>query len=171
MKKLLIILLILMQITMAYSQSSSKGSKKYQCLPCGQECDNQAYDGPGKCAHCQMELVKKSTITFKNISSHDICNYIAKHPSAVLLDVRTKQEFEGNHDPDFGTLENAINIPIAEIRSRLTELHKFKNKEIIVFCSHSHRSPQVSYLLTQNGFKSVSNMSGGMSVMTDSRCK
>ena len=39
-----------------------------------------------------------------------------------------------------------------------------KKKEIIVYCSHSHRSPRASYMLTQNGFKKVTNMLGGMSV-------
>jgi rhodanese-related sulfurtransferase len=44
------------------------------------------------------------------------------------------------------------------------ELAKYKNKEIIVYCSHSHRSPGASYMLSQNGFKKVTNMQGGMSV-------
>jgi len=46
-----------------------------------------------------------------------------------------------------------------------------KKKEIIVYCSHAHRSAQASYLLTQNGFHKVINMSGGVSVMTDSSYK
>jgi rhodanese-related sulfurtransferase len=105
------------------------------------------------------------------VSPETICDYISKHPSAVLLDVRTRAEFEGSHEPNFGTLKNAINIPIGEIDSRLPELQQYKNKEIIVFCSHSHRSPQVSYRLTQNGFKNVTNMNGGMSVLTEGPCK
>ncbi|MBK9570546.1 MAG: rhodanese-like domain-containing protein [Chitinophagaceae bacterium] len=35
---------------------------------------------------------------------------------------------------------------------------------MVVYCSHSHRSPRASYMLTQNGFKHVTNMQQGMSV-------
>ena len=117
-----------------------------------------------------MELVKKSAVVFTTISPVEICSYIQKHPDVVLLDVRTKEEFEGKADPNFGTLKNAINIPVQELKSRLSSISNLKNKEIIVYCSHSHRSPSASYLLTQNGFKKVINMSGGMSVMKDNSC-
>ena len=168
--KLLPFLFILSLITSSYSPSE-KNKEKYVCLPCGLDCDLTEYNEPGKCQHCQMELVKKSTITFKTVEPPAICSYISKNPSAILLDVRTKEEFEGTMEPNFGTLKNAINIPIGEVEKRIGELKKYKDREIIVFCSHSHRSPQVSYLLTQRGFKKISNMSGGMSVMTDTACK
>ena len=164
------LLFILCVITGGYPPSI-KSIEKYICLPCGQDCDLKEHSEPGKCEHCQMELVKKSTVTFKTIEPAAICGYIAKNPSVILLDVRTKEEFEGTSEQNLGTLKNAINIPIGEIRNRIAELQKAKDREIIVFCSHSHRSPQVSYLLTQNGFKKVRNMNGGMSVMTDSACK
>src|SRR4051812_29651794 len=132
-----------------------KASSSYQCLPCGLDCDNIAYDGPGNCPHCQMPLVKKADVTFKSISPEAICSYINKHPGVVLLDVRTKEEFDGTMNPEFGTLKNAINIPIQQLEARVSELNGMKGKEIIVFCSHSHRSPQASYFLTQHGFKNV----------------
>lgn len=145
-------------------------NEQYQCMPCGSDCDNTVHDKPGTCTHCNMPLVKKSTINFKEIPATNICKYIEQHPTAILLDVRTKLEFEGKADPNFGTLKNAINIPIQELESRIGELSKYKNKEIVVFCSHSHRSPRASYILTQNGNK-ISNMSGGMSVMNNSACR
>jgi rhodanese-related sulfurtransferase len=145
-------------------------AEQYACLPCGQDCDNEAYDKLGNCTHCHMPLVKKSTINFKTIQPAAICNYIKNHPHVILLDVRTKEEFEGKADPNFGTLKNAINIPIQELAQRLSSISALKNKEIIVYCSHSHRSPQASYLLMQNGFTNVTNMAGGMSVMKDNSC-
>jgi len=118
-----------------------------------------------------MELVKKSTINFKSIPPSEICQYINSHPGIILLDVRTKEEFEGKADPDFGTLKHAINIPIQELKNRINELNAYKEKEIIVYCSHSHRSPQATYLLTQNGFSKAVNMARGMSVVKDNACK
>ena len=87
----------------------------YQCAPCGLDCDNDAYDKPGKCPHCQMDLVEKSTVHFKTIEPSMLCQYIADHPNVVLLDVRTKEEFEGKADPNYGTLKNAINVPVQEL--------------------------------------------------------
>jgi rhodanese-related sulfurtransferase len=117
-----------------------------------------------------MQLVKKSTVHFKSIKPEAVCNYIAQHPDVVLLDVRSKEEYDGKMD-EYGTLKNAINIPITELESRVGELKDLKSKEIIVYCSHSKRSPRASYFLTQNGFANVTNMEGGMSVMTDNSCK
>ena len=84
--------------------------------------------------------------------------------NVVFLDVRTMAEFNGTAPDKFGAIKNAINIPVQELESRMSELEKYKDKEIIVYCSHSHRSPRASYMLTQNGFKKVTNMLGGMSV-------
>jgi rhodanese-related sulfurtransferase/DNA-directed RNA polymerase subunit RPC12/RpoP len=152
-------------------ESSANKSGQYQCTPCGSDCDNISFDKEGNCPHCGMALVKKSTVTFKTIQPSEICDYINKHPGVVLLDVRTKEEFEGKANPDFGTLKNAVNMPVQELEKRLADISSLKNKEIIVYCSHSHRSPRASYILTQNGFTNVTNMAGGMSVMKDNSCK
>ncbi|HWJ25171.1 MAG TPA: rhodanese-like domain-containing protein [Flavisolibacter sp.] len=159
------------KLNLLSSSYSNNSQEQYQCLPCGSECDNTVYDHAGKCPHCGMELVKKSTIVFNTIQPEKVCDYLKQHPETVLLDVRTKEEFEGERNPDYGTLQNAINIPVQELSHRLNELDSLKNREIIVYCSHSHRSPQASYLLTQNGFAHVINMAGGMSVMGDNECK
>lgn len=118
-----------------------------------------------------MTLVKKSTVTFKTIQPNDICAYIKAHPAVVLLDVRTGDEFEGKAKQNFGVLKNAINIPVQELEKRIGKISSLKNKEIIVYCSLSHRSPAASYILTQKGFSNVTNMAGVMSVMSDNTCK
>ncbi len=157
------------------SQSHAKPKSdmlgKYQCLPCGYDCDKETHNTPGVCAKCHMKLVEKASITFGNIAPENICNYISKHPNVILLDVRTKAEFDGIPSPNFGTLKNAINIPLQELDTQLAGISNLKNKDIIVFCSHSHRSPQASYLLSQNGFKNITNMLGGMSVIQNNDCK
>jgi rhodanese-related sulfurtransferase len=150
---------------------SGKFQEQYQCLPCGSDCDKKTYSSSGECSDCHMQLVKKSTIKHHSISPTEICDYIKKHPNAVLLDVRTKREFEGKSNPDYGTLKNAINIPIQELENKLSTIIHLKDKEVIVYCSHSQRSPRASYLLTQNGFTNVSNMDGGMSVLKAVDCK
>ncbi len=153
------------------SGHSAATAGKYQCTPCGYPCDQEEVSGPGKCQHCQMDFVKKSTVIFKTIRPEDICRYISSHPGVVLLDVRTREEFEGSASPDFGTLKNAINLPVQELEAKRSSLSALKNREIIVYCSHSHRSPLASYILTQHGFTNIANMAGGMSAMTDNSCR
>lgn len=140
----------------------------YVCSPCGYECDKEEYTQPGKCSHCGMDLVSKTTVSFKNVTPDQLCDITTNNPKVLLLDVRTPEEFSGKAKENFGRLKGAINIPIQELDKRIGELNKYKNTEIIVYCSHSHRSPRASYMLTQNGFKNVKNMSGGMSIWEES---
>ena len=161
--------IVVVTLTVLIACSPVGGKSKPQvagdfvCMPCGRDCDKQPYSQKGKCAHCNMQLVQKSTIVFDNIAPADICNYITTNPGVILLDVRTNDEFNGKAKPEFGRLKNAINIPIQELDKRLPELDQHKEKQIIVYCSHSRRSPQASWMLTQNGFAKVANMAGGMS--------
>jgi rhodanese-related sulfurtransferase len=134
----------------------------YTCLPCGSRCDSAVYDKPGICSQCNMKLVDRSTIVHKDIQTGKMCSL--NEQDVVFLDVRTPAEFNGTAQDKFGAIKNAINIPVQDLEARMKELEKYKDKEIIVYCSHSHRSPRASYMLTQNGFKKVTNMLGGMSV-------
>ena len=169
MQRIALLLITIFCLTTVQAQKAKQ--EVYKCVPCGNNCDKAEYSAEGKCTHCNMKLVPASTIHFEEIAPATICNYIISHPDAILLDVRTKAEYEGTANPNYGTLKGAINIPIQELSQRLSELDKYKDKEILVYCSHSHRSPQAAYLLTQNGFSKVVNMAGGMSVVQDSTCK
>ena len=144
-------------------------SREYVCMPCGSSCDNSVYSIPGTCQHCNMKLVEKSTVVFNKVEPEVLCSFIDStgEKNILLLDVRSAEEFEGRAEEKFGSLRNAVNIPVQELERRINELEKYKNKEIIVYCSHSHRSPRASYMLNQNGFKHVTNLEGGMSVWKD----
>ena len=170
MRRTSIVVLITSVLVISLYSFSSKNKESsiaivYTCLPCGSACDSAVYEKQGTCSHCNMKLVDKSTIVHKNIEPDKMCSLNEKN--VVFLDVRTVAEFNGTATDKFGAIKNAINIPVQELESRMGELEKYKDKEIIVYCSHSHRSPRASYMLTQNGFKKVTNMLGGMSVWKD----
>jgi rhodanese-related sulfurtransferase/DNA-directed RNA polymerase subunit RPC12/RpoP len=149
---------------------SKENNEIYVCLPCGATCDTILHKSPGTCSDCNMELVKRSAIKHTNIRPQELCSFITKtgKDKVLLLDVRTPAEFEGRAEAKYGRLSNAVNIPIQELAARMKELDAWRNKQIVVYCSHSHRSPRASYMLSQNGFTKVTNMSGGMSVWGDS---
>jgi len=170
-RRFAVLLISAAAVILFYSFSTGNRSKKslvavkYTCLPCGADCDTMVYDKPGTCSHCNMSLIDRSTIVHKNIQPDQLCSL--DKDKVVFLDVRTAEEFNGTAEDKFGAIKNAINIPVQELETRMNELEKYKDKEIIVYCSHSHRSPRASYMLTQNGFKHVTNMLGGMSVWKD----
>ena len=163
-KKLSSLLIIATLFFLSSWKNEQRGVKKiqYVCTPCGADCDAAIHNEPGTCSQCNMVLVDKSTIMHKNIQPDKMCSLNEKN--VVFLDVRTPAEFNGTAEAKFGAIKNAINIPIQELGTRMNELEKYKDKQIIVYCSHSHRSPRASYMLTQKGFKNVTNMLGGMSV-------
>ncbi len=148
---------------------STLSEKKFVCMPCGYSCDSTVYKLPGSCPTCTMSLVEKSTVHFDNIDFAEMCDRVKKNKNILLLDVRTKGEFSGENMEinSFGHLKNAVNINVAELASRLNELEPYKEMEIIVYCSHSHRSPRATYIMTNNGFKKVSNVVGGVSILMD----
>ena len=162
--KISIVVLVISILFYSFSDLDkiNRNAIQYTCTPCGADCDNAVFDNPGTCKHCNMALVDKSTIKHKNIQPVEMCSLNEKE--VIFLDVRTPAEFNGTAEQKFGAIKNAINIPIQELETRMNELEKYKDKEIIVYCSHSHRSPRASYMLTQKGFTYVTNMQGGMSV-------
>lgn len=71
---------------------------------------------------------------------------------AFLLDVRDPHEFAA------GCIPGAVNIPLPQLRSRLTELPR--EREIWVNCGVGQRSYYAVRLLAQHGFR-VKNLPGG----------
>ena len=148
------------------AQDSISKKIEYVCMPCGMICDNEKFDEPGFCSVCKMKLVDKQTISHNSIAPSELKSFLNSTKDLIILDVRTKLEFDGKSEPNFGTLKKAINIPISEIeQGGYKQLNK--DKTILVYCSHAHRSAIVSYILTQNGFKNVINLTGGMSQVND----
>jgi len=79
----------------------------------------------------------------------------------TLLDVRNPVELEA-----MGRIDNALNIPLHELRNRLGELDK--SKTIVVFCAVGLRGYIAHRILAQNGFKST-NLSGGFRTFSPTR--
>jgi len=68
---------------------------------------------------------------------------------AVILDVRTKDEFQSGH------LRNSINMPVDNLEKNLKKLNK--NKPIITCCASGARSASARRILLSNGFEQVYN--------------
>jgi phage shock protein E len=68
---------------------------------------------------------------------------------AVILDVRTKGEFQSGH------LRNSINIPVDNLALNIKKLNK--NKPVITCCASGARSASAVRILKSNGFEEVYN--------------
>jgi rhodanese-related sulfurtransferase len=159
MKTLLFFLTLVFFVSTASAQL-----KEYVCTPCGNACDGVVHNKPGVCPSCHMKLVEKKAVLFKNLTVDEFCNRIMAQ--AILLDVRTPGEFKGDAGAaSYGHFKNAININVEELEKRMGELEKYKDREILVYCSHSRRSPRAATMLTDRGFKNVKNLAGGVSVI------
>ena len=77
---------------------------------------------------------------------------IYERTNALLIDVRTPEEYRENH------IEGAVNIPVYEIDNIKNEIID-PNKVILVYCKTGKRSKTVKQILIQNGYKNVHTFS------------
>lgn len=71
----------------------------------------------------------------------------------LVIDVRSQDEHS------HGAIEGAINIPLEELREKVSELPK--DKPIVVHCAIGLRGYLALRILKGNGFENVRNLSGG----------
>ena len=77
-----------------------------------------------------------------------------KDPNAIILDVRSREEFAQGH------IEGAVNVPLDEI-SRAAEL--YGTRRLFVHCASGARSRQAVAELKALGVTDVQNIGGIMS--------
>ncbi len=102
-------------------------------------------------------FVKKLMLTrsIKQYSASEANETIKKNRNAVLLDVRTPSERSAQQ------IKGSIHIPVNELKSRSSELKKYKDKEIICYCRTGSRSLNAASILKKQGFNSA-NLKGGI---------
>ena len=74
---------------------------------------------------------------------------IETNPDAIVLDVREEAELMAY------SLQSFVNIPLGQLRGRLSELEKYKEKKIIVLCAIGVRAYNACRILVQNGYENV----------------
>jgi len=90
----------------------------------------------------------------KQISVHDVTSLI-NSDEGILLDVRDSKEYQSGH------IINALNIPLAKLDSRLTELEKYRDKKVVLIDKLGQHSAAAGRKLRASGFD-VLRLQGGM---------
>jgi rhodanese-related sulfurtransferase len=75
---------------------------------------------------------------------------------SVVLDIRDQADFAAGH------IRDARHIPLKELKSRISELDKFKSKSVIVVCSSGAQSARAASQLKSAGFNEVYSLDGGL---------
>ncbi|MBI3176198.1 MAG: molybdopterin-synthase adenylyltransferase MoeB [Chloroflexi bacterium] len=89
-----------------------------------------------------------------DIEAPKLAAALSLDPSLFLLDVREPHELQ------ISALPRALNIPLGQLASRLSELDSAR--EMVVFCKAGTRSARALELLVSAGFKKVKNLKGGI---------
>lgn len=103
------------------------------------------------------EILKKYRTYSGNDIDYENAKIILKNAQdAVLLDVRSPQEYKEEH------LENSINIPLYDITKKIDNVILNKETTIIVYCQSGNRSKKAIEILSKKGYKNLYNIIGGM---------
>lgn len=74
-------------------------------------------------------------------------------PNAILLDVRTEEEYNEGHIPQ------SVNIPLHELNRILNYINN-KNTPVFVHCLSGARSAQAAAALKRMGYTNIKNIGG-----------
>ena len=74
-------------------------------------------------------------------------------PGAVLLDVRTSEEYRGGHIP------GSKNVPLQAI-DKVASVAEYKDTALYVYCQSGARSRQATSMLQGMGYTNVNNIGG-----------
>jgi rhodanese-related sulfurtransferase len=75
---------------------------------------------------------------------------------ALILDLRSKEAFEGGHIGD------ARNVPAAELAASADTLKKWRDRTVITYCDSGVSGAGAARTLTKLGFTKVFNLEGGL---------
>lgn len=99
--------------------------------------------------------LQTQAVLIDNVDAKNAADFIAAHPAAVVIDVRTPDEFADGHVAD------AINVDYRaeDFRGQLAALDK--NTHYVLHCKSGNRSGKSLEIMKELGFNRVTHMDGG----------
>ena len=91
-----------------------------------------------------------------DISPQQTVQLMSHENGGIIVDVREDKEYQSSH------IKDSIHIPLSALSSRLDELKKYKEKNVILGCRSGSRSGRACGMLKKNGFEKVHNLRGGV---------
>lgn len=97
---------------------------------------------------------EESKISYKIITQEEAKKIIDEQEGYIILDVRTKEEYDAGHIP------NAILLPNEDIGSEDLEILPDKKQLILIYCRSGNRSKQASQKLVDLGYENIMEFGG-----------
>ena len=91
---------------------------------------------------------------YKRISMDEAKTLMEKEEGYILLDVRTKGEYESGYIP------GAINIPLSNIDEKIISFLPDNSQMILVYCRSGNRSREASDKLSKLGYTNILEIGG-----------
>lgn len=85
-----------------------------------------------------------------------VATQLMNKQDAVLIDVRTKKEWDTGH------ITGSRHIPLADFTRRINEIEKFKTRPVVVVCNLGQTAGSASKQLKAAGFENVVRLQGGI---------
>jgi uncharacterized membrane protein YdjX (TVP38/TMEM64 family)/rhodanese-related sulfurtransferase len=83
---------------------------------------------------------------------------LSQGDAPLVLDVRTAEEFDG----ELGHIPGALNIPLDQLKPRLSELSAYQERSVAIVCRTDVRSAKAARLLAGQGFADLHVVRQGM---------
>ncbi|AGA69135.1 Rhodanese-related sulfurtransferase [Desulfitobacterium dichloroeliminans LMG P-21439] len=92
----------------------------------------------------------------KNIGADEAYELIKNNRDSVVIDVRYKEEYLNGH------IGKAKNIPLDALEFRISELGKYKERPLIVYCATGARSVRAVKILLKRNFTQIYHLRRGL---------
>jgi rhodanese-related sulfurtransferase len=107
-------------------------------------------------AACKTGKTQETNLsgTYRTISPDGARSLLQKDSAAVLLDVRTPEEYAA------GRIPGSRLLPLDEIKARAGELPADQSVPLIVYCRTGRRSAEAAAILLELGYTEVFDLGG-----------
>ena len=103
---------------------------------------------------CGQEKEKYWEVTYMNITAEAAKQIMDSEEGYIILDVRTREEYDEGHIP------GAIVIPNTEIEDRAEDELADKDQLILVYCRSGRRSKMAAEILVELGYTNIKEFGG-----------
>lgn len=103
---------------------------------------------------CATLLIAGCGNDYKHLTHEDAQRIIKSNPDAIILDVRTPEEYDKKH------IANAVLVPVEDlIKGDFSKLPD-KNAPILIYCWTGRRAEDSAKILIENGYTNVYEFGG-----------
>ena len=105
-------------------------------------------------AACGQDKENNQGAVYMNITAEEAKEIMDSEEGYIILDVRTREEYDEGHIP------GAILIPNTEIEEKAEDVLTDKNQLILVYCRSGRRSKIAAEALAELGYTNIKEFGG-----------